>query len=92
MRKAVWYFDFISPFSYLQLASFDELPGDLELTLKPVVFSALLKHWGQKGPAEIPSKRRFVYLQMASTQARRTVYDAAHSPLQPFAATPTGVD
>ena len=61
MRKATWYFDFISPFSYLQLARFNELPSDLELTLKPVVFSALLKHWGQKGPAEIPTKRRFTY-------------------------------
>ena len=27
----------------------------------PVIFSALLKHWGQLGPAEIPPKRRFVY-------------------------------
>ena len=61
MSKATWYFDFISPFAYLQLARFSELPKSLELTLKPVLFGSLLKHWGQLGPAEIPSKRRFVY-------------------------------
>jgi 2-hydroxychromene-2-carboxylate isomerase len=61
VTKAKWYFDFISPFAYLQLARFSQLPADLEITPVPVVFSALLKHWGQLGPAEIPPKRRFVY-------------------------------
>ena len=61
MTKAVWYFDFISPFSYLQLGRFQDLPQDLEIELKPVVFSALLNHWGHMGPAEIPPKRQFVY-------------------------------
>ena len=56
-----WYFDFISPFAYLQLAQFSKLPNNLEITPVPVVFAGLLKHWGQLGPAEIPSKRRFVY-------------------------------
>ena len=61
MTKAKWYFDFISPFAYLQLAKFSKLPSDLEIVPVPVVFSGLLKHWGQLGPAEIPPKRRFVY-------------------------------
>ena len=61
MTKAKWYFDFISPFAYLQLGRFSQLPTDLEITPVPVVFGALLKHWGQLGPAEIPPKRRFVY-------------------------------
>ena len=61
MAKANWYFDFISPFAYLQLARFPQLPPYLDITPVPVVFSALLKHCGQLGPAEIPSKRRFVY-------------------------------
>jgi 2-hydroxychromene-2-carboxylate isomerase len=58
---ASWYFDFISPFAYLQFASLKELADDLKIELKPVLVSALLEHWGQKGPAEIPPKRRFVY-------------------------------
>ena len=61
MTKATWYFDFISPFAYLQLARFAELPKNLDINLKPVLFGSLLKHWGQLGPAEIPPKRRFVY-------------------------------
>lgn len=61
MTKATWYFDFISPFAYLQLARFGELPDELEITPVPVLFGGLLKHWGQLGPAEIPPKRRFVY-------------------------------
>jgi len=36
MTKAAWYFDFISPFSYLQLGRFPDLPQDLEIALKPV--------------------------------------------------------
>ena len=46
MTKATWYFDFISPFAYLQLAQFSKLPSDLEITTVPVVFGGLLKHWG----------------------------------------------
>ena len=61
MTKAFWYFDFISPFAYLQLSLFDTFPKDLEITPVPVLFGGLLKHWGQLGPAEIPPKRRFVY-------------------------------
>jgi 2-hydroxychromene-2-carboxylate isomerase len=83
MRKAVWYFDFISPFSYLQLACFHELPADLELALKPVVFSALLKHWGQKGPAEIPTKRRFVY-RFFKWQADKRGVPFTMPPMHPF--------
>jgi len=47
--RARWYFDFISPFAYLQLGRFRDLPSELEITLKPVLFSALLDHWGQIG-------------------------------------------
>lgn len=61
MRHANWYFDFISPFAYLQTVRFAELPKDLEITPVPVIFGALLKQWGHLGPAEIPAKRRFVY-------------------------------
>ena len=59
MRHADWYFDFISPFAYLQNAVFYHLPDDLEVTRKPVLFAGLLGHWEHKGPAEIPRKRVF---------------------------------
>ena len=60
-RYADWYFDFISPYAYLQLEAFDRLPDDLEVRLKPVLFAGLLGHWEHKGPAEIPAKRRQTY-------------------------------
>ncbi len=83
MRNANWYFDFISPFSYLQLCRFHELPGDLNVSIKPVLFSALLKHWGHKGPAEIPSKRRFVY-RFFKWQASRRSVPFTMPPTHPF--------
>ncbi len=60
-RQADWYFDFVSPFAYLQFEGFERLPGDLAINLKPVLFAGLLGHWENKGPAEIPAKRRQTY-------------------------------
>jgi 2-hydroxychromene-2-carboxylate isomerase len=53
-----WYFDFVSPYSYIALHRLGELPP---VNYKPVLFAGLLNHWGQKGPAEIPAKRRWTY-------------------------------
>jgi len=61
MRKATWYFDVISPFSYLHLKQFGQLPADLEIEYVPVLFAGLLKANGQKGPAEIAQKRVQTY-------------------------------
>jgi len=61
MRKAIWYFDFVSPFAYICLHRLKELPSDLTIEYRPVLFAGLLNHWGQKGPAELPSKRRYTY-------------------------------
>jgi 2-hydroxychromene-2-carboxylate isomerase len=54
-----WYFDFVSPYSYIALHRLQELPGPV--AFKPVLFAGLLNHWGQKGPAEIAAKRRWTY-------------------------------
>lgn len=59
--RADWYFDFVSPFAYLQWRRLRELGGLLPIRPIPVLFAGLLKHWGHKGPAEIPAKRRFTY-------------------------------
>ncbi len=61
MRRAIWYFDFVSPFAYICLHRLNELPADLAIEYRPVLFAGLLNHWGQKGPAELPSKRRYTY-------------------------------
>ena len=54
-----WYFDFVSPYSYICLHRLRELPA--QVIYKPVLFAGLLNHFGQKGPAEIPAKRRWTY-------------------------------
>ena len=54
-----WYFDFVSPYSYISLHRLPEL--DARIVYKPVLFAGLLNHWGQKGPAEIPAKRLWTY-------------------------------
>lgn len=61
MRTIGWYFDFVSPYSYIAFKRLHELPRDVEVELKPVLFAGLLNHFGQKGPAELPSKRRWTY-------------------------------
>jgi 2-hydroxychromene-2-carboxylate isomerase len=60
-RKITWVFDVISPFAYLGLHQLPLLPPDVEVQFVPVLFAGLLNHHGQRGPAEIPSKRRFTY-------------------------------
>ncbi|MDA1116612.1 MAG: 2-hydroxychromene-2-carboxylate isomerase [Proteobacteria bacterium] len=61
MRQVTLYFDFVSPFSYIAFKRLHELPRSHAVELKPVLFAALLNHFGQKGPAEIAGKRRWTY-------------------------------
>jgi 2-hydroxychromene-2-carboxylate isomerase len=59
MASIDWYFDFVSPYSYIALHRLEALPRPV--VCQPVLFAGLLNHWGQKGPAEIPSKRQWTY-------------------------------
>ena len=88
MTKAFWYFDFISPFAYLQLSLFNTFPKDLEITPVPVLFGGLLKHWGQLGPAEISPKRRFVY-RFFKWQAEKNGIPFQMPPRHPYNPLPT---
>ncbi len=81
--KLDWYFDFVSPFSYLQLERFDRLPAGTEVTLKPILFGALLKHLNQRGPAEIPHKREFTYKHV-QWQADQAGIPLRFPPAHPF--------
>jgi len=71
MRQADWYFDYISPFPWIALSRFGQLPDDLEIRPVPVVFAGLLKHWGHKGPAEIEAKRIQTFRMAHWTAAQR---------------------
>ncbi|MCH8503792.1 MAG: 2-hydroxychromene-2-carboxylate isomerase [Ectothiorhodospiraceae bacterium] len=61
MKEVDWYFDVISPFSYLALQRLRELPEGTVIRYRPVLFAGLLDHWGQKGPAEVVPKRVWTY-------------------------------
>jgi len=78
-----WYFDFVSPFAYLQCERLDKLPEGTRIEYRPILLAGLLKHWGQRGPAEIPSKRRFTYRQML-WMARRDGIAFRAPPAHPF--------
>jgi len=56
-----WYFDFVSPFAYLQSEELGSLAPRVAVRYRPVLFAGLLGANGQKGPAEIPAKRAFTY-------------------------------
>lgn len=61
MTKLSYYYDFISPFSYLLHEQLHRLPDDIELIYTPVLFAGLLKHWGTLGPVEIDRKKLLTY-------------------------------
>jgi 2-hydroxychromene-2-carboxylate isomerase len=57
----VWYFDLVSPFAYLALPAVERLAARHPVRLRPVVFGAILSHWGGLGPAEVAPKRLHTY-------------------------------
>ena len=89
MKHITFYLDFISPYAYL---AFEKLPQALmghsySVTYKPILFAALLKHYGQLGPAEMPSKRDWTYRQvlwLAHSQGVELQMPASH-PFNPLA-------
>lgn len=61
MKHATWYFDFVSPYAYLQSRMLHKFAGKAAISMKPVLFAGLLAHSKNLGPAEIPSKRVWTY-------------------------------
>jgi 2-hydroxychromene-2-carboxylate isomerase len=66
IRSITFYLDFISPYAYL---AFHAVPKALEglaveIQYQPVLFGALLKHLGHRGPAEVAGKREWTYRQV----------------------------
>jgi len=59
MKRVVFYFDFVSPYAYLAQQRLAEVHAEIDY--RPILFAGLLQHWGQKGPAELPTKRLWTY-------------------------------
>jgi 2-hydroxychromene-2-carboxylate isomerase len=81
--EVTWVYDVISPFAYLSLPHLAQLPPRAQLRTVPVLFAGLLDHFGQRGPAEIPSKRRFTY-RFALWRARTLGIPMRFPPVHPF--------
>jgi 2-hydroxychromene-2-carboxylate isomerase len=78
-----WYFDFISPFSYLHWQKVKVLQSEYAVVPVPIVFGAVLAAHGQKGPAEIAGKREFTYRHVL-WQARHEGVELRFPPAHPF--------
>jgi len=83
---AIWYFDVISPFSYLALSEIEALAERIRIAYKPILFAALLEHWRHLGPAEIPPKRLHTYRLCVFEAQRRGIpfRFPAHHPFNPL--------
>jgi 2-hydroxychromene-2-carboxylate isomerase len=66
------YFDPISPYVWLAFKRLDELEAaGLRIDCRPVLFAGLLNAHGQKGPAEIPAKRVYIFTDVLRRAAMR---------------------
>lgn len=79
-----WYFDVLSPYAYFAFQRLELFDGQAELRFRPVVFAAILNHWGQKGPAEIPGKREAAYRWCTWTAQQRGLSDFQMPATHPF--------
>jgi 2-hydroxychromene-2-carboxylate isomerase len=70
-RTVRFYFDFISPYSWLALRESDGFARehDIRWDLRPVVYAVLLDRTGLIGPAETPAKRRYSFYDVARCAA-----------------------
>jgi 2-hydroxychromene-2-carboxylate isomerase len=80
-----FYFDFISPYAYLAWTQIHQLAASHGRRVEPipVLFAALLNANGQKGPAEIPSKRVYIFKD-AYRRAYRLGLPLVPPPTHPF--------
>ena len=82
-RPVDWHFDVLSPFARIHLSMLDALPAGTVVRPVPTLLGALLKHWGQLGPAEIAPKRTHTY-RLASHVAARNGVALRFPPRHPF--------
>jgi 2-hydroxychromene-2-carboxylate isomerase len=83
LPQAEWYFDFLSPFAWLQWNRLPALRERLAIRPVPVVLGAILSHTGGKGPAEVAGKRAFTY-RFLRWQAQRAGVPLRFPPSHPF--------
>lgn len=61
-KQIEFYFDFLSPYSYLAWNNFNTLSfPDVEVVYKPCPLASVIKFYETKGPAEIGPKRNYLF-------------------------------
>jgi 2-hydroxychromene-2-carboxylate isomerase len=83
VARADWYFDFVSPFAYLQCEQLAALETKIDIRYRPILFAGLLQAHGHKGPAEIAAKRLFTN-RFVVWQARKLGITLKFPPVHPF--------
>ncbi len=81
--QILWHFDLVSPFAWLALPAVERIARQHAVEPRPVVLGAILKHWGQLGPAEIAPKRLATY-RLVRFQAERAGATLRFPPAHPF--------
>ena len=87
MKPLDWYFDFVSPYAYLQSTVLPRIGAKAEVRRRPILFAGLLTHWGHLGPAEIPPKRDWTFVH-CTWLAKRHGIPLAMPTMHPFNSLP----
>lgn len=83
--RLVFYCDPISPYTYFASHFLPSIAGvhELPIVIKPVLFAGLINASGAKGPAEIPPRRKYLFLDCMRI-ARQAGLPFAMPPKHPF--------
>ena len=81
-----WYFDFISPYAYLQSTCLADFEKHGPVQCVPVLFAGLLNHFDNIGPAELAPKRQwtFEYVAWLAHKHGIALTMPAHHPFNPL--------
>jgi len=72
MKELIFYFDFLSPFSFFAWEQLHERK-DLQIIYRPVALGPLLNYWGIKGPGEVTPKREFLLKQCLRYASKKDI-------------------
>ena len=78
-----WYFDTVSPFSWIALPRIEAQAAQRPVAFQPILLGAVLAHWGTVGPAELPPKRLHTY-RLSQFLAERAGLPMRFPPRHPF--------
>ena len=83
-----FYFDPISPYAWLAIRGLEKLATEIgrKILVKPILFAGLLNAHEQKGPAEVPAKRNYIFHDVMRRAAMQNIpfLCPPHHPFNPL--------